>query len=85
MCPVLEPSLVHPATATVSPLGAMLVANTPIDYLDFASPVIDLGSKMGLDATNKWPGETQREWGTTIAMTPEVTAKMDVLWQTLSL
>jgi 4-hydroxy-3-polyprenylbenzoate decarboxylase len=41
-----------------------LVDNTPIDYLDFASPVAGLGSKMGLDATNKWPGETQREWGT---------------------
>ena len=64
---------------------AMLVANTPIDYLDFASPVSGLGSKMGLDATNKWPGETQREWGTTIAMTPQVTARMDALWQTLGL
>lgn len=41
----------------------VLVENTPIDYLDFASPVSGLGSKMGLDATNKWPGETQREWG----------------------
>ena len=41
----------------------MLVDNTPIDYLDFASPVSGLGSKMGIDATNKWPGETQREWG----------------------
>ena len=64
---------------------AMLVENTPIDYLDFASPVSGLGSKMGLDATNKWPGETQREWGTTIAMTAEVTARMDALWQTLGL
>ena len=41
----------------------VLVENTPIDYLDFASPVSGLGSKMGLDATNKWPGETDREWG----------------------
>jgi len=45
-----------------------LVENTPIDYLDFASPVSGLGGKMGLDATNKWPGETQREWGRTITM-----------------
>ena len=46
----------------------LLVENTPIDYLDFASPVSGLGGKMGLDATNKWPGETQREWGRTITM-----------------
>jgi 4-hydroxy-3-polyprenylbenzoate decarboxylase len=45
-----------------------LVGNTPIDYLDFASPVSGLGGKMGLDATNKWPGETAREWGRTIRM-----------------
>ena len=45
-----------------------LVGNTPIDYLDFASPVSGLGGKMGLDATNKWPGETSREWGRTIRM-----------------
>jgi 4-hydroxy-3-polyprenylbenzoate decarboxylase len=45
-----------------------LVENTPIDYLDFASPVSGLGGKMGLDATNKWPGETQREWGRSIRM-----------------
>ena len=50
----------------------MLVENTPIDYLDFASPVSGLGSKMGLDATNKWPGETTREWGRPITMPPEV-------------
>ena len=46
----------------------LLVDNTPIDYLDFASPVSGLGSKMGIDATNKWPGETAREWGTPIEM-----------------
>ena len=50
----------------------MLVENTPIDYLDFASPVSGLGSKMGLDATNKWPGETTREWGRPITMPSEV-------------
>jgi len=49
-----------------------LVEQTPIDYLDFASPVSGLGGKMGLDATNKWPGETTREWGRTISMPAEV-------------
>ena len=58
----------------------VLVENTPIDYLDFASPVAGLGSKMGLDATNKWPGETAREWGRPIRQTPEVLAKLDTLW-----
>jgi 4-hydroxy-3-polyprenylbenzoate decarboxylase len=62
-----------------------LVDNTPIDYLDFASPVSGLGSKMGIDATNKWPGETSREWGTTIAMTPEVKSRVDQIWQELGL
>ena len=62
-----------------------LVDHTPIDYLDFASPVSGLGSKMGLDATNKWPGETQREWGRTIAMTPAVKARIDGLWDALGL
>ena len=63
----------------------MMVENTPIDYLDFASPVSGLGSKMGLDATNKWPGETQREWGRTITMDAEVTARMDRLFESLGL
>ena len=53
-----------------------LVGETPIDYLDFASPVSGLGGKMGLDATNKWPGETSREWGRTIAMDPAIQARM---------
>jgi 4-hydroxy-3-polyprenylbenzoate decarboxylase len=53
-----------------------LMEHTPIDYLDFASPVSGLGGKMGLDATNKWPGETSREWGRTIRMTPEVEQRM---------
>ena len=56
-----------------------LVDNTPIDYLDFASPISGLGGKMGLDATNKWPGETSREWGRTITMPTEVTQRMDTL------
>jgi len=56
-------------TTRMDPLrDTTLVGETPIDYLDFASPVSGLGGKMGLDATNKWPGETQREWGRPIAM-----------------
>jgi 4-hydroxy-3-polyprenylbenzoate decarboxylase len=73
-------------TTRVDPLrDTTLVDNTPIDYLDFASPVSGLGSKMGIDATNKWPGETTREWGTTIAMTPEVKARVDDIWQQLGI
>jgi 4-hydroxy-3-polyprenylbenzoate decarboxylase len=53
-----------------------LVNNTPIDYLDFASPVSGLGGKMGLDATHKWPGETDREWGRTIRMDAQVLARV---------
>lgn len=63
----------------------MLLEHTPIDYLDFASPVSGLGGKMGLDATNKWPGETQREWGRVIAMDTEVTQKMTALAEHLGL
>jgi 4-hydroxy-3-polyprenylbenzoate decarboxylase len=63
---------------------ALIVSNTPIDYLDFASPVAGLGSKLGLDATNKWPAETAREWGRPIAMDAGVKARMDALWQTLT-
>ncbi|MDP3759418.1 MAG: 4-hydroxy-3-polyprenylbenzoate decarboxylase [Ramlibacter sp.] len=63
----------------------MMVENTPIDYLDFASPVSGLGSKMGLDATNKWPGETQREWGRPMAMDADVTKRMDALLDSLGL
>ncbi|MFC0322496.1 4-hydroxy-3-polyprenylbenzoate decarboxylase [Gallibacterium melopsittaci] len=62
-----------------------LVENTPIDYLDFASPVAGLGSKMGIDATNKWPGETQREWGRPIKKDPAVVAKIDQVWQELGI
>jgi 4-hydroxy-3-polyprenylbenzoate decarboxylase len=63
----------------------LLVENTPIDYLDFASPVSGLGGKMGLDATNKFPGETQREWGTPIVMDEAVKAKVDAMWSELGL
>jgi 4-hydroxy-3-polyprenylbenzoate decarboxylase len=62
-----------------------LVDNTPIDYLDFASPVSGLGSKMGLDATAKWPGETEREWGRPIRMSDEVRQRVDELWPSLGL
>lgn len=63
----------------------VLVENTPIDYLDFASPVSGLGGKMGLDATNKWPGETQREWGRPIVMDPDVKRRVDAMWGELGL
>jgi len=62
-----------------------LVENTPIDYLDFASPVSGLGSKVGIDATHKWPGETNREWGRPMAMSPEVRARIDALWDELNI
>ena len=62
-----------------------LLENTPIDYLDFASPVSGLGSKIGFDATNKWPGETTREWGKPISMSEEVKSKVDEIWDSLSL
>jgi 4-hydroxy-3-polyprenylbenzoate decarboxylase len=63
----------------------VLIENPPLDYLDFASPVSGLGSKMGLDATHKLPGETQRNWGTTIAMSEEVKKRIDSLWQELGI
>ena len=73
-------------TTRVDPLrDTVMVDNTPIDYLDFASPVSGLGSKMGIDATNKWPGETSREWGRTIAMSAEVKGKIDGIWQQLGI
>jgi len=62
-----------------------LVENTPIDYLDFASPVAGLGSKLGIDATNKWPGETGRRWGRPIVMDSEVRRKVDSIWPGLGL
>ena len=63
----------------------LIVESTPIDYLDFASPVAGLGSKMGIDATHKWPGETQREWGRGIAMDAAVKARVDALMKELGL
>jgi 4-hydroxy-3-polyprenylbenzoate decarboxylase len=63
----------------------VMIENTPIDYLDFASPVSGLGSKVGFDATNKWPGETTREWGRPIRMTDEVTRRVDEIWGELGI
>lgn len=62
-----------------------LIDHTPIDYLDFASPVSGLGSKMGIDATNKWPGETDREWGVSIERDQNVKLKIDKIWNELGL
>ena len=62
-----------------------LVENTPIDYLDFASPVSGLGSKIGFDATNKWPGETNREWGQPITMDEAVKQRVDEIWDSLGI
>jgi 4-hydroxy-3-polyprenylbenzoate decarboxylase len=70
----------------VDPARDTLIAeNTPIDYLDFASPVAGLGSKMGIDATSKWPGETSRTWGRPIAMDAQVKKKVDGMWRELGL
>lgn len=63
----------------------VMIENTPIDSLDFASPVVGLGSKMGLDATNKWPGETSREWGTPIKKDPQVVERIDQIWDELGI
>lgn len=63
----------------------LMVENTPIDYLDFASPVSGLGSKMGLDATNKWDGETTREWGEPITMQAEIKSRVDEIWGSLGI
>jgi 4-hydroxy-3-polyprenylbenzoate decarboxylase len=62
-----------------------IVENTPIDYLDFASPVSGLGSKIGFDATSKWPGETQRQWGRPIAMDEQVKQRVDEIWSSLGI
>ena len=73
-------------TTRIDPIrDTVLIDNTPIDYLDFASPVSGLGSKMGLDATNKWPGETERQWGTPIEMSTEVKQHIDELWKELGI
>ena len=73
-------------TTRVDPArDAVVVENTPIDYLDFASPVSGLGAKMGIDATDKWPGETARRWGRPIVMDAAVKRRVDSLWRELGL
>jgi len=62
-----------------------VIENTPIDYLDFASPESGLGSKIGLDATNKWPPETKRAWGRKIEMAPAVVERVTEMWERLGL
>ena len=80
------PEVVWAITTRMDPVRDTLLADrTPIDYLDFASPVSGLGGKMGLDATNKWPGETDREWGRPIVMDADVKQRVDGLWQELGL
>jgi 4-hydroxy-3-polyprenylbenzoate decarboxylase len=63
----------------------LIADHTPIDYLDFASPTAGLGSKMGIDATHKWPGETEREWGRVITMDAAVKQRVDQLWDCLGI
>jgi 4-hydroxy-3-polyprenylbenzoate decarboxylase len=78
--------VVWAVTTRVDPArDTTLVENTPIDYLDFASPAAGLGSKLGIDATNKWPGETARRWGRPIVMDSEVRRKVDLIWPELGL
>jgi 4-hydroxy-3-polyprenylbenzoate decarboxylase len=73
-------------TTRVDPArDSVVVERTPIDYLDFASPVSGLGSKMGIDATNKWPAETARRWGRPIVMDEAVKRRVDSLWRELGL
>jgi 4-hydroxy-3-polyprenylbenzoate decarboxylase len=80
------PEVVWALTTRVDPArDTLLVESTPIDYLDFASPVAGLGSKMGIDATGKWPGETHREWGRPIIMDAAVKARVDLLMRELGL
>jgi 4-hydroxy-3-polyprenylbenzoate decarboxylase len=59
------------------------VRRTPIDYLDFASPVAGLGSKLGIDATHKWPAETRRVWGRPLVMSADVIQRADAMWESL--
>ncbi|MHB8455347.1 MAG: 4-hydroxy-3-polyprenylbenzoate decarboxylase [Acidiferrobacterales bacterium] len=78
--------VVWAVTTRVDPgRDTVIVENTPIDYLDFASPVPGLGAKLGLDATNKWPPETTRVWGRPIAMAPAVRQRVDAIWDGLGI
>ncbi len=80
------PEVVWAISTRVDPARDFTLAErTPIDYLDFASPVAGLGSKVGIDATNKWPGETDREWGRPIVMDAAVRRRVDEIWDRLGL
>jgi 4-hydroxy-3-polyprenylbenzoate decarboxylase len=80
------PDVIWAMTTRMDPQrDTVIIDNTPIDYLDFASPVSGLGSKIGMDATGKWPGETDREWGRPISMDPEVVSRIDALWDSLGI
>ena len=73
-------------TTRMDPIrDTVMIENTPIDYLDFASPVSGLGSKVGWDATNKWEGETTREWGKPITMSDDIKQKVDAKWDELNI
>jgi 4-hydroxy-3-polyprenylbenzoate decarboxylase len=79
------PEVIWAVSTRVDPArDAMLVENTPIDYLDFASPVAGVGSKLGLDATNKWPGETSRTWGKPIVADADVELRVGRLWASIT-
>lgn len=80
------PDVIWAMTTRMDPIrDTVLIDNTPIDYLDFASPVSGLGSKMGMDATSKWVGETQREWGKPITLDPDILKRVDDYWPHLKL
>ena len=80
------PDVVWAISTRVDPArDTVLVESTPIDYLDFASPVAGLGSKLGIDATSKWPGEVTRGWGRPISMNSEIVARVDRIWKDLGL
>lgn len=80
------PDVIWAMTTRMDPLrDTVMIDNTPIDYLDFASPIAGLGSKMGMDATKKWPGETSREWGRTMTMDSDVLSRVAAYWPDLGL
>jgi 4-hydroxy-3-polyprenylbenzoate decarboxylase len=80
------PDVIWAITTRTDPArDTTVVENTPIDYLDFASPEAGLGSKMGIDATSKLPGETRREWGRVIAMSEAVKRRVDEMWADLGI
>jgi 4-hydroxy-3-polyprenylbenzoate decarboxylase len=79
-------SVIWALTTRADPVrDTVLVENTPIDYLDFASPISGLGGKLGFDATNKWVGETNREWGRVIQMDQRIKTRIDNIWDQLGI